>query len=206
MGNHLEEELMSPGKGLAPTTMTESEQEVLLVITGDHNRDHMLISLGLGTGLRLQELLGLNVGDIAPDGKTVRTRFQLDPAITKSGRPGEVFLSARLIKKLSRYLEWRSQQGHEMTPEGPLFISQRHQRLGKRRAQQIFRSWQKKAGFDRFYGFHCLRHSAITNVYRATRDVLLTQRFARHSHLATTTIYTHPSDEDLSRSVQEIRC
>ncbi len=206
MGKHLEEELMSPGKGLAPTTMTEPEQEDLLTITRGHARDHMLISVGLGTGLRLQELLGLNVGDVAPDGRTVRSRFQLDPAITKGGRSGEVFLPARLVEKLQGYLEWKRQQHHPMAPGSPLFISQRGTRLSKRRAQQIFRHWQEKAAFDRFYGFHCLRHSAITNVYRATRDVLLTQRFARHSNLATTTIYTHPSDDDLYRSVQKLRC
>ena len=191
---------------LAPTTLTAAEQQALLAVTRTHPRDHMLVSLALGTGLRLQELLGLNVGDITPDGKTVRTRFPLDPAIAKGGRRGEVFLSRRLVGKLKRYLGWRRAQGRHTSASAPLFISQHGNRLSKRRTQQILRAWQERAGFDRYYGFHCMRHSAITNVYRATKDMLLTQRFARHSHLATTTAYTHPSDEDLYRSVQGIRC
>ena len=107
---------------------------------------------------------------------------------------------------MRRYLDWKQKAGEPMSPTAPLFPSQHGNRLSKRRTQQILRRWQEKAGFDRYYGFHCLRHSAITNVYRATKDLLLTQRFARHSHLATTTAYTHPSDEDLYRSVQGIRC
>ena len=197
---------MFPRSRLAPTTMTATEQQALLTVTHDHPRDHMLISLGLGTGLRLQELLGLNVGDVTADSRTIRMRFPLDPAITKGGRHGEVFVSPRLARKLRSYLAWKRRAGQSMDSEAPLFLSQHSRRLSKRRTQQILKRWQQKAGFDRFYGFHCLRHSAITNVYRATRDVLLTQRFARHSHLATTTAYMHPSDEDLWRSVRGIRC
>jgi integrase len=186
--------------------MTADEQQALLAATHDHPRDHMLISLGLGTGLRLQELLGLNVGDVTADGKTIRMRFPLDPATTKGGRRGEVFVSPRLGRKLRSYLAWKRREGHPMAPGSPIFLSPHGRRLSKRRTQQILKRWQEKAGFDRHYGFHCLRHSAITNVYRATKDVLLTQRFARHSHLATTTAYTHPSDEDLWRSVRAITC
>ncbi|GAG76979.1 unnamed protein product [marine sediment metagenome] len=63
-----------------------------------------------------------------------------------------------------------------------------------------------KAGFDRLYNFHCLRHSAITNVYRATRDLFLAQRFARHSSPLTTTIYTYVSDEEMSDRLRQLRC
>ena len=197
---------MYPRARLAPTTLTTDEQKALLAVTRTHLRNHMLVSLALGTGLRLQELLGLNVGDITADGKTIRTRFPLDPAITKGGRRGEVFLSTRLTRKIRRYLDWKQKAGEPMSPTDPLFLSQHGNRLSKRRTQQILRRWQEKAGFDRYYGFHCLRHSAITNVYRATKDILLTQRFARHAHLATTTTYTHASDEDLYQSVQRLRC
>jgi site-specific recombinase XerC len=186
--------------------MTVAEQEALLAVTRRHPRDHILVSLALGTGLRLRELLGLNVGDVTADGKTIRARFPLDPAITKNGQRGEVFVPSRLARKLQRYLRWKQKAGEPTAADSPLFASQHGNRLSKRRTQQILRQWQVKAGLDRYYGFHCLRHSAITNVYRATKDVLLTQRFARHSHLATTTAYTHPSDEDLQRSVQTIRC
>ena len=54
----------------APETMTASEQALLLRVTAAHDdpRDHVLYSMALGTGLRLRELLGLNVGDVSPPG------------------------------------------------------------------------------------------------------------------------------------------
>lgn len=54
--------------------------------------------------------------------------------------------------------------------------------------------------------FHMLRHSAVTNLYALTKDIRLTQRFARHRSLATTMVYTHPSEDDLVRVVEGLRC
>jgi integrase len=76
----------------------------------------------------------------------------------------------------------------------------------KRRVQVLFRELQIDAGFDRLYPFHALRHTAITNVYRASRDLFLAQRFARHASPLTTVIYTHATDEDLREGVRALRC
>src|SRR5258706_9497408 len=90
----------------APETMTAAEQARLLKVTAAHDdpRDHVLYSMALGTGPRLRELLGLNVGDVSPDGREVRHRVVLHPATTKGGRKGEVFLPARLGTKMRRFL------------------------------------------------------------------------------------------------------
>ncbi len=76
----------------APETMTAAEQARLLKITAAHvdPRDHVLYSMALGTGLRLRELLGLNGGDVTPDGRQVRRRIVLDPATTKGSESGAV--------------------------------------------------------------------------------------------------------------------
>ena len=58
----------------APETMTAAEQAALLRATAEAPRDHLVYSMALGTGLRLSELLGLNVGDVSPDGWEVRRR------------------------------------------------------------------------------------------------------------------------------------
>ena len=55
---------------LSPPTLTTDEQKLILRVTAKHPRDHVIISMALGTGLRLGELVGLNVGDVyAPDGR-----------------------------------------------------------------------------------------------------------------------------------------
>jgi len=63
-----------------------------------------------------------------------------------------------------------------------------------------------KAGFDRLYPFNSLRHSAITAVYLSSGDLFLAQRFTRHMSPLTTTVYTHPSDEELFRRVRSLSC
>ena len=64
---------------LSPSTLTASEQTAILAATRANPRDHLIYSLALGTGLRLAEIVGLNVGDMfAPDG-TPRTRVRIPP-------------------------------------------------------------------------------------------------------------------------------
>lgn len=85
-------------------------------------------------------------------------------------------------------------------------MSRLGRRLSARQARHAFALWQKRAGFERHFRFHDLRHTACSNLYRRTRDIRLTQRFARHRSIVSTMIYTHPTDEDLVRSVQELPC
>jgi site-specific recombinase XerC len=190
----------------APSTLTSDEQRRLLGITAqevDVFRDHMLLAVALGTGLRLHEILALNVGDIALNGRP-RSRVRL--RVAKGGRRADIFLPRRLQTKLRRFLRWKARGGESLRPGAPLFLSNLGRRLSKRRAQQIFTTWQERAGLDQHHMFHRLRHTAVHQVYRATGDLLLTQRFARHSSLLVTSAYLHPTDEDLARSVQKIRC
>ena len=189
-----------------PGTLTAQEQRRLLEITAqdpDAFRDHMLLAFALGTGLRLHEILALNVGDVILDGRP-RSRVRL--LVAKGGRRSDIFLPRRLQTKLRKFLVWKRRGGEPLEPEAPLFLSAQGRRLSKRRAQQIFLTWQERAGLDQRHTFHRLRHTAVHQVYRATRDILLTQRFARHSSLLVTSIYLHPTDEDLARSVQKIPC
>ena len=191
----------------APSTLTSQEQGRLLEITArdpEALRDHMLIAVALGTGLRLHEILALNVGDVVrPDGKP-RARVRL--LVAKGGRTGDIFLPRRLQAKLRKFLVWKARGGEGLAPEAPLFLSAQGRRLSKRRAQQVFADWQERAGLDQRHTFHRLRHTAVNQVYRATKDILLTQRFARHSSVLVTSIYLHPTDEDLARSVRRIPC
>ena len=191
---------------LSPPTLTTCDQHILLSASLTHPRDHLFFSLALGTGLRLAEIVGLNVGDMYfPDG-TLRTRVRLRRETTKNGRAGDVFLPDGLIPKLATFWSYKARRDESLEPNSPVFCSQSGWRISKRRVQVVFRAWQLRAGFDRLYPFHALRHTAVTNVYRASRDLFLAQRFARHSSPLTTVIYTHPSDEELREGVRGLRC
>ena len=191
---------------LSPTTLTGDEQQLILRVTAKHPRDHLIISMALGTGLRLGELCGLNVGDVyGPDG-TSKSRVRVRAEIAKGGRAADVFLPDRLRPKLQRLRRFKIERGESLDPDAPLFCNQSCRRVSKRRVQFAWRTWQQRAGFDRLYPLHALRHSAVTQVYRKTRDLFLAQRFARHASPLTTTAYTHPSDDEMLGRLRGLSC
>jgi site-specific recombinase XerC len=191
---------------LSPTTLTTDEQALILRATASNLRDYVIFSLALGTGLRLAELVGLDVGDVfAPDG-TPRVRVRVRAAIAKGNRAADVFLPDRLLAKLKRFWRWKLDRGEDVGSDAALFANQSRRRISKRRVQFAWATWQRRAGFDRVYSLHALRHTAVTNVYRASRDLFLAQRFARHLSPLTTTVYTHPSDQEVAGRVRGLPC
>jgi len=191
---------------LSPSTLTADEQTLILRATARNPRDHLIYSTALGTGLRLGELVGLNVGDVyAPDG-TPRVRVRVRPEIAKRGRAGDVFMPDRLVVKLRRFWTWKRKRGESLDPAAPLLCNQSRRRISRRRIQFAWRTWQKRAGFDRLYPLHALRHTSVTNVYRRTRDLFLAQRFARHASPLTTVVYTHPSDQEMAEKLKGMAC
>ena len=151
---------------ISPSTLTSSEQKAILAATAANPRDQVIYSLALGTGLRLAEIVGLNVGHVYfPDGRP-RSRVRSRAEIAKGGRAGDVFLPDALVGKLRKFWFHKRVRGEGVAPEDPLFCSQSRIRISKRRVQFAWRTWQQKAGFDRLYWFHSIRHTSMTSVYR----------------------------------------
>ena len=75
---------------LSPPTLTNSETEAILRATTNHPGDHAIYSLALGTGLRLAEIVGLNVGDVFAPGGTSRSHVRFRAEIAKGGRKRRV--------------------------------------------------------------------------------------------------------------------
>jgi integrase len=191
---------------LSPPTLTESEQKAILAATAGNVRDHVIYSLALGTGLRLAEIVGLNVGDVfTPDG-TPRSRVRIRPEIAKGGRGGDIFLPDALVPKLRKFWTHKRRQGEGLDAGDALFCNQSRSRISRRRVQFAWRTWQQKAGFDRLYPFHGLRHTSISSVYRLSHDLFLAQRVARHVSPLTTAVYTHPSDQEMHERAPCLAC
>jgi integrase len=70
---------------LSPQTLTEGEVRAILAATAGNTRDHLIYSLALATGLRLAELVGLNVGDVFAADGTPRSGVRIRPEIAKGG-------------------------------------------------------------------------------------------------------------------------
>jgi integrase/recombinase XerC len=200
----------------APTTLTDAEVRALLDATSradDDIRDHLIVSIALGTGLRVFEITSLNISDVR-NGKGAKGIWTLRPEGTKGHVGGTVALPDKLRRKVSAFLAWKGEHGEPLDDESPLFVSRGGGRAGRtggdrlsvRAVQHMFTIWQQRCGFDRQVHFHCLRHTYCSNLWRATGDLRLVQQAARHASPQTTSIYTHPTDEDVLRSVQRLPC
>ena len=88
---------------LSPPTLTSQEQRALLDASGSHPRDSLIFSLALGTGLRLAEIVGLDVGNVYSPNGSPRSRSRLRREIAKNGRAGDMFLPDALLPKLERF-------------------------------------------------------------------------------------------------------
>lgn len=195
----------------APRTMTEREVAILLKVTGEHRdgfRDHVLFAVALGSGLREHEIVALNVGDVFEAEGRAKRRVQLKvfKRSSEDDSGQEVVLNDTLRAKLEKLYKLKRHMGESVTADAPIFVSRVRKRLSCRQVRHAFGVWQSRAGFDRHFHFHALRHTACTNLYRRTRDIRLTQKFARHGSIITTTRYTHVCDEEFARSVQDLPC
>ncbi len=202
-----------------PRTLTDDEQARLLKISGrdvDGFRDHMIFAFALGCALRESEIVGLDVGDVSPDGLKVRRVIQLRvfkrAGANVDAADQRVYVPDGVFYKLQKYLRSRYRT-HTPAMTEPLFQAARSNqnggrgggRLSTRRLRELFREWQIRAKFDHLYNFHSLRHTAITNVRRKTKDIRIAQKVARHANIATTTRYEHASDQEMLDAVKGLR-
>jgi len=191
-----------------PTTLTDEEVKRVLAVTGKAAggfRDHVILSLALGAALREFEIVALDVGDVLTVDGGIR-KVLLLRTFKGSGKKGEkpqrVHLPESTFYKLEKFA--RVEKLDQFYRDAPLFWSRKGNRLSVRAVRGMFARWQQLAGFPELHNFHRLRHTAITLHYRRCKDLRLTQRFARHVSIDTTTVYEHGSDEELAASVRDL--
>ncbi|MHB9129753.1 MAG: tyrosine-type recombinase/integrase [Armatimonadota bacterium] len=196
LGIHLQRAPRTP-----PAFLTDTEvRRLLKALTGRYSeiakRDRTLIETFLATGIRLQELVALNIDDIDLDAKHLHVRR------AKGGQPQVKFLNTHLRGVLRAYLQWRKKQGTDQC--AALFISQRGTRLSPRQVGYRFAHWLREAGIEKAITPHGLRHTFATRLYSRTGDLLVVQRALGHRNIATTEIYTHLVDGALEDALERL--
>ena len=196
-----------------PRMPTAAEVARVLKVSGrdrDGFRDHVIISLAAGSGLRESEIVGLDLHDLLTDAGNVRHVVRLR-VFKRAGAGADpeaqrVHLPEATWWKLDKYVKLPrpSNVGGRRPTSPAVFLSRKGNRLSTRAVRALWRRWQQAAGFDHLYGFHSLRHFAISSVRRAARDVRVAQLFARHTKLQTTLIYDHPGDEEIAAAVRDL--
>lgn len=145
-------------------------------------RDHALLELLYGSGLRISEALNLTLRDLDPQSGVVRV-------LGKGGKERLAPLSDTSIPALEAWLGLRSQLA--LPTEQAVFVGRRGSRLDRRQAARIVDDVAKDAGVGRHVSPHSLRHSFATHLLEGGADLRSVQELLGHARLATTQRYTH---------------
>ncbi len=172
----------------------EDSMDLLSNIDGKNAvRDYCIITLFLNCGMRLSELVGINITDIRGDVLTV---------VGKGNKERTIYLNDACINALTDYLSLRKTLPATASSKNALFLSSRNQRISRRTVQHIVEINVKKLGLDPHkYTTHKLRHTAATLMYQAGVDIRALQNILGHEQLSTTEIYTHLNDSQLRAAV-----
>lgn len=168
--------------------------------SGNFERDYCIVTLFLNCGMRLSELVGINLSDIDADlSKLVVTG--------KGGKMRVVYLNAACRAALNDYLKVRQQKatehGQPIIDKNALFLSSRRTRISNQMVQTLVYRYLDMAGLGgRGLSVHKLRHTAATLMYNEGEvDVLAIKDILGHEQLTTTQIYTHLSNKHLEEAV-----
>ena len=157
-------------------------------------RDYCIITLFLNCGMRLSELVSLNLSDIRSNNTIVVTG--------KGNKERTIYLNNACIDAINAYLPFRPVDGVKMKDKDALFISRQKGRISPKTVQYIVKNTLEKAGMkERELSTHKLRHTAATLMYQyGNVDVLAIKEMLGHESLSTTQIYTHIMDEQLQKA------
>ena len=168
-------------------TLDESLQLLESVNGKNQERDYCILTLFLNCGLRISELVGLNLNDIQDDALRV---------LGKGNKVRIIYLNDACQDALKRWLAVRRPiTGRDA---GALFLSAQNERISRSTVHAMVKKRLGEAGIDSTqYSSHKLRHTAATLMLQNGVDVRAVQEVLGHDHLNTTEIYTHIDNESL---------
>jgi len=161
-----------------PTWLTDSERRKLLKLKMS-DRDRAIISVFLYAGLRCNELRMLDIGDVDADAMAIHVRFG------KRSKDRFVPLHPEAGIAIETYLAGRS--------AGPVFISNRGQRISLRRLRSLVKELGRQAGLRKDLHPHVLRHAFAVSLLEAETDLETIRDLLGHASIQTTSIYLHCS-------------
>ena len=188
-------ELESPrlGKRMPKYLNIDESKQLLNTVDGPNKeRDFAIITIFLNCGLRLSELVSLNINQVSDDKMTV---------IGKGNKERTVYLNHACKIALNEYMRVRPKEN--VKDKNALFLSERKQRISRRTVQWVVKKYLEMAGLDaEKYSAHKLRHTAATLMYQyGHADIRSLQEILGHESVSTTEIYTHINKEQLQNAI-----
>jgi len=145
-------------------------------------RDAAILEVLYSTGMRVGELVGLDLEDIDPLAEVVRVRG-------KGRRERLAPLGSFAVRALNRYLDARA--GADVKDDRAVFVNRHGRRLSARSVRRKLAKYLAEAGLDPAVSPHTLRHSFATHMLERGADLRAVQELLGHRSLSTTQIYTH---------------
>ena len=172
-----------------PRYLTLSEAQSLLSSVDSKNkeRDYCILCIFLNCGLRISEIVGLNIQDIRDDHLRV---------FGKGSKERIIYLNQATADAIAQYMEVR--KSIAAIDNNALFLSNRRTRISREAVHSMVKNSLKRAGLDPDkYSSHKLRHTAATLMLQSGVDVRTLQEVLGHENLNTTQIYTHIDNTEL---------
>ena len=182
-------------KALPHFLSLEQSIELLHAVDGpEAERDRCILTLFLNCGMRLSELVAINIRDVIQNNSTLRI-------IGKGNKERIVYLNQACMDAIQSYLVVRPKDG--VKDRDALFLSSRKTRISPKTVQFLVKKYLNKIGLSGpGYSVHKLRHTAATLMYRyGDVDIRVLQDILGHANLGTTEIYTHTSSSQMEEAI-----
>ena len=185
-----------------PKYLSLDDSKKLLDVASDEDnrnceRDFAITTLFLNCGMRLSELVGINIKDI--DFNECKLNV-----IGKGNKERTIYLNKACINAIDDYLNIRPKEKIQYNSKDALFLSERRERISNRTVQYIVKQELLKAGLDiNKYSDHKLSHTAATLMYKyGNVDIRALQELLGHESISTTEIYTHVDNSQIRKAVE----
>ena len=180
-------------KSLPRYLSLEESKRLLAAVDGkNRDRDFCILCIFLNCGLRISEIVGLNLSDVHDDYIRV---------FGKGSKERIVYLNDATAQAIGQYLAVRKDIA--AIDKNALFLSSRRKRMSRETIHVMVKNTLLKAGLDREkYSAHKLRHTAATLMLQNGVDVRTLQEVLGHENLNTTQIYTHVDNAELRTAAQ----
>lgn len=158
-------------------------------------RDEAMMTLMLGTGIRVSECVGLNINDVDFNNDGIHIH-------RKGGKEVTVYFGDEVENALRPYVEWRKHQTTETGHEDALFLSLRMQRMSVRSVQYMVKKYAKTVTPTKHITPHKLRSTYGTNLYKETGDIYLVADVLGHNDVNTTKKHYAALEDERRRSAR----
>ena len=155
-------------------------------------RDRAVLELFYNTGVRLSELVNINIGDFHIDKKLVRV-------IGKGNKERIIPYGKTAESAIENYLKMRNLSFKPVFARSPLFVNSSEKRISKRTIQRRMNNYIKLVADGKSVGPHLLRHTFATHLLDNGADIRAVKDLLGHSSLSSTQIYTHVSIDKLKK-------